>query len=314
MQVVKGFVGIKSMKFSEIPSFFFCQEKNEKSNNPFEMPLGGKKGRHSNVPQKNCRIGFIQNEIPLGQPQNAAHALLARISKLLCDQPDLILLPEVFLGGPPTLPERAAYAQIHTDFAGRLGELARHSGTFFYGSVIERGQNGNFFNTALLIGPNGKPQKYRKAHLFKFDGEHRSLAAGNTATVMTTPWGKAAPLVCYDIRFPELLRAQTFSGARFALVCAQWPKARQSHWEALLRARAIENQVFVFACNRVGTKRELKFAGGSCVISPWGDTLLRLGESRRSGVCDVDLTLVETTRARYPFLQDAKKRRIRFDI
>lgn len=260
------------------------------------------------------KIAFVQHGIEEGNPRDTARRLLRRISQALVGAPELVMLPEVFLGGPGRKAELPEYARLHADFASELGEISRREGTHFYGSVIED-KGGVFYNTALLISPGKSvPQRYRKNHLFRFDGEHVLFGAGRESPLFTTPWGKAAPLVCYDIRFPELLRKMAFQGARFSLVSAQWPESRRQHWLALLRARAIENQIFMIACNRTGVKKNLTYSGDSCVVSPWGDFLHSQTRGRKIGACKIDLGLVESVRKKYPFLDDADRRRIRFDI
>lgn len=260
------------------------------------------------------KISFIQHDIENGNPDRTAERLIERISQSLAIRPALIMLPEVFLGGPSQKIELPEYARLHSEFVNGLQRLANAGNTCFYGSIIEN-RSGRFFNTAIFIAPgNSKPQSYRKNHLFHFDNEHKLFSAGRKSPLFKTPWGEAAPLVCYDIRFPELLRKMTLQGARFSLVCAQWPESRREHWLALLRARAIENQIFVLACNRTGVKKNMTYSGDSCVISPWGEFLHLQKRARKVGTYDVDLSLVEKVRRDYPFLNDANRRRIRFDI
>ena len=84
------------------------------------------------------------------------------------------------------------------------------------------------------------------------------------------PWGCAGLAICYDLRFPELFRRYALEGARLLILPAAWPHPRRMHWRTLLRSRAIENQWFVAACNRVGTTEDVSFFGASAVIDPWG--------------------------------------------
>ncbi len=98
-----------------------------------------------------------------------------------------------------------------------------------------------------------------------------------------------------------------------ALVCAQWPVARVDHWLTLLRARAIENQIFVLACNCRGKKRDMVFKGHSCVISPWGEILFLL-KGKSFGFFDVDLNQVALIRKKYPFFKDALKNKFHYEI
>jgi omega-amidase len=262
---------------------------------------------------KILNVGLLQFAIEQDKILANAKKLLRSLDTILQKKIDLIVLPEVFLGGPKAASEMQATARVYQDIISELQARAKDSSCAFYGSIIESNKK-TFYNSSLYINDAGRVQAvYRKNHLFRFDNEHKRFGAGSKSDVITTRWGKIAPQICYDIRFPELLRKMTFQGAKLALVCAQWPSSRREHWLTLLRARAIENQIFVIACNRRGRKNALTFSGDSCVISPWGDFLLQAQE-KSFATCQVDLSLVETVRAQYPFLKDAAKRRIRFDI
>ena len=112
--------------------------------------------------------------------------------------------------------------------------------------------------------------------------------------------------ICYDLRFPELFRRYALDHARIILVPAEWPHPRREHWRTLLRARAIENQCFIAACNRVGTTGANTFFGASAVIDPWGEALMEGGEAAMLLTVTVDLGLVDTVRQRIPVFADRR--------
>jgi omega-amidase len=112
--------------------------------------------------------------------------------------------------------------------------------------------------------------------------------------------------ICYDLRFPELFRRYALAGARLILVPAEWPHPRRAHWQTLLRARAIENQCFVAACNRVGITGNSTFFGASAVIDPWGEALVEGGETELILTATIDLSLVDTVRKRIPVFEDRR--------
>ena len=120
------------------------------------------------------------------------------------------------------------------------------------------------------------------------------------------PWGCAGLAICYDLRFPELFRRYALEGARLMILPAAWPHPRRMHWRTLLRSRAIENQCFVAACNRVGTADDVSFFGSSAVIDPWGETLIEGGETEALLTVRIDLDTVEATRAKIPIFADRR--------
>ena len=256
------------------------------------------------ISRSKVRIGFIQSAPLENDPEGNAKTLLSAIKKLAVKKPDLILIPEFFLGGSKPLAFRPKLAALYARTLDELKTLAKNYGVGIYGSLLEK-VGPKYHNTAVLIGPKGEElARYRKIHLFQHDDEHKLVSAGATPVLVDTPWGSCALLICYDLRFPELLRSLTLQGAQFALVCAQWPTARADHWLTLIKARAIENQVFVFAVNRTGEKRGSPFPGLSSAVSPWGDSILQMRQ-QKSGLCFANLSEVTRIRKMFPVLKDA---------
>lgn len=132
------------------------------------------------------------------------------------------------------------------------------------------------------------------------------FSAGEESRVIDTVFGKVGLATCYDIRFPELFRELTKNGAEIILVTAEFPAPRDNHWKVLLQARAIENQVFVIAVNRVGRDKRQEYFGKSMVIDPWGEILLEGGNSEEILSCEVDISLVSKIRNEFPVLSDSK--------
>ena len=116
-------------------------------------------------------------------------------------------------------------------------------------------------------------------------------------------------VICYDIRFPEWLRVHALAGAKVLFVSAQWPTPRIDHWKILLQARAIENQCFVIAVNRISRKPE-NFNGQSMVIEPWGEVLWTGAEDEELAVIDVDFSKVDEVRTRIPVYDDDSKQKV----
>ncbi len=193
-------------------------------------------------------------------------------------------------------------------------DLAREHGVWLLGGTFPEAIPGDtrVHNTSVLVGPNGNVEAvYRKIHLFDValgDGadftESATVAPGKEVVVAPTPFGGVGLSVCYDLRFPELYRAQATQGAR--LLCVPAAFARETgkdHWEVLLRARAIENQAFVFApaqCGRHNPERASH--GRSLIVDPWGLVVARAGDRPGVVTAECDLEDLERIRAQLPAL------------
>ncbi|WP_313639937.1 carbon-nitrogen family hydrolase, partial [Paenibacillus sp.] len=147
---------------------------------------------------------------------------------------------------------------------------------------------------------------YNKLHLFQLMNEHLYLQPGEDKGLFTLEGTLCAGLICYDIRFPEWVRAHTAQGAEILFISAEWPLSRLSHWRALLISRAIENQCYVVACNRAGSDPANIFAGHSMIIDPWGDILCEASEAEEILTGDIDLHKVREIRAQIPIFADRR--------
>lgn len=182
-----------------------------------------------------------------------------------------------------------------------LSDLARRLGCWVAGATVEcepaRGRpvsGPRFRNVSLLFGPYGEREaRYQKIHPFSYGGEDRVFTRGNDLVTVQAEGWILQPTVCYDLRFPELYRAGSLRGVHLILVQANWPEARQAHWETLLRARAIENQAFVAGVNCTGSQDSLAFAGGSMLVSPKGEVVIQAGDAEgvSRGRADLDACL-----------------------
>ncbi|MDY6834055.1 MAG: nitrilase-related carbon-nitrogen hydrolase [Chloroflexota bacterium] len=175
--------------------------------------------------------------------------------------------------------------------------ISEREGDIIYNSLAV------FDNTGKLAG------KYRKTHLFTADpiNEDQHLRAGNSYEIIDIASMKLGLMICYDIRFPEMSRHLVRKGSTVLVVCSAWPFPRQHHWRILTLARAIENQCYVVATNRVGTDGSTTFCGSSCVIDPKGD-ILTLGTENSSEllITDIDQEQVYLTRQSHPTLNDRR--------
>jgi predicted amidohydrolase len=130
------------------------------------------------------------------------------------------------------------------------------------------------YNASYVVESNGDVVgKYRKIHLFSLTGEPDRFERGRAPVVCETSIGRLGIEICYDLRFPELSRRLALDGAEILCFSALWPVPRIEHWSLLLRSRAIENQLFVIACNGCGTEGTTQYGGASAIVSPTGTVL-----------------------------------------
>ncbi len=167
-------------------------------------------------------------------------------------------------------------------------------------------------NVASVISAAGDVLgQYAKVHLFSPGGEAGVYRAGDSLTVVPVPaadgvW-KVCPLICYDLRFPELFRVAALAGAEVFVVGASWPAVRAHHWRALTIARAIENQAFVVACNRVGHDPHSSYVGGSLIVGPDGTVLAEAGDAPCVLTANADRAELLRWRDKFPALRDAHR-------
>jgi len=218
----------------------------------------------------------------------------------------LIVLPEMFATGFSM--NVAGIAEPEDGPTHRfLAELAAQYKSAVVGGVVTRAADGRGLNQAVAFDPTGKLlARYSKIHPFSFAGETKHYAGGNG--VVLFEWGgfKIAPFVCYDLRFPEVFRHATRQGAELLLAIANWPEARDSHWRALLPARAIENQCYLVGVNRVGTDPHVRYAGHSVVLDPKGEPIAKGGSQPEVLGAVIEREPLVTYREKFPALHDVR--------
>ena len=217
---------------------------------------------------------------------------------------NLAVLPEMWSSGfsYKNLNELALRTQGIVE---ELLVLSRKLKLVIVGSMPE--PNGNkVFNTIYVVDNGAVAGVYRKIHLFSLLGEDKAFDGGDRWLLADTSIGKVGVIICYDLRFPELSRRLAVEGAQVICVPAQWPKPRQEHWRTLLRARAIENQLFVVSCNACGVIGKLDFFGMSMIIDPKGELLGEMGELEGEIVAPLDLQAMIDWRAQIPCFNDRK--------
>lgn len=236
-------------------------------------------------------------------------ASFAKVRALLASHPpvrgSLIILPEMFATGfscdvAKTLEPITGETEVF------LRELAREHDCAVLGGVVTPGKDGRGRNQALAIAPDGSElARYTKQQPFSLGGEADVHERGQAPVVFEWSGLKISPLICYDLRFPELARAAVKLGAEVLIYIAAWPVKRHHHWISLLQARAIENQACVIGVNRTGTDPHFSYNGRSLVVDPHGIIIADAGEREQVLRAGMDADVIRDWRAQFPALKDA---------
>ncbi|MDX1613033.1 MAG: carbon-nitrogen family hydrolase [Candidatus Promineifilaceae bacterium] len=252
------------------------------------------------------RISLGQMDVKLGAPDANLATARTLAAEAARRESDLLVLPELWSSGYDLSRAARHAAVLDEGIFAESAALAREFGLFVLGSCLSA-LDGGYGNTAVLFAPNGRAlADYSKIHLFGLMEEDQYLTPGDRLVVVESAGGRFGLAICYDLRFPELFRAYALAGADLILLPAEWPHPRLAHWRVLLRARAIENQCFVVACNRVGTSGETTFCGHSAIVGPWGETVVEGGEEAELLTADIELSAVARARRRLPLLPDRR--------
>ncbi len=248
-------------------------------------------------------VAGVQPDIAWEQPDANLRQADEAVARAAADGARLVVLPEMFATG---FSMNAPAMARHADPIGRwLAEAARRHGVWVLAGLAVPGE-ARPRNEARLVDPEGQLRAaYHKVHPFTLAREHEHFEAGGALATVEVEGVRVTPLVCYDLRFPELFRAAAARTDLFVVV-ANWPEARRAHWRALLHARAIENQAYVLGVNRVGEGDRLRYVGDSVLHDPLGEAVATAAAQpgRVQGV--VDAAVVRDVRARYSFLADRR--------
>ena len=223
------------------------------------------------------KAAAVQFNLQLGDVDANIESALAGVEQAAAAGAQLAVLPEMWSTGYDYR-RLADLAERTPGVIERLCSVSKTHGIVLVGSLPEK-QGDKLYNMATVIDNGEVKGAYRKLHMFSTMGEDRFLSPGDSTLVVDTTVGRIGVAICYDLRFPELFRRMALDGAELICVPAEWPKPRQEHWRTLLRARAIENQLFIAAANCCGVQGKLDFFGMSLLISARGDVLAEAGET-----------------------------------
>lgn len=254
------------------------------------------------------KVSMIQMDIIHKSPKENREKIKQLVADAMKDNPDLIILPETCTTGFT----KSVFENIDLYLENEEGETIslfkdlakKHSINIVTGSIPEK-YGRKCYNTVFYINREGKIlSKYRKIHLFTPANEDAAFENGERMPVFETEFGKIAMMTCYDIRFVELSRIYALSGADIIIIVANFPNPKVNHWRTLIQARAIENQLYIFACNRVGEVEKDSYFGHSLVVDPWGDIVVEGDDSEKVISTNINLKKINEVRNIVPMYVD----------
>lgn len=246
------------------------------------------------------KYAIYQMDIIAGKPSENRKKVKDWVKRTMTSwSPDILVLPEMWTTGYTLSVLEDLAEDGGRDTVPFLKELAERFKVNIIGGSVANKKNDGIYNSSYVVNRMGEViYEYDKIHLVPMLDEHLYLKGGKEkARVFELDGIKMGLIICYDLRFPELSRELALKGAEVLHVVAEWPTARLEHWCALQKARAIENQMFVVSCNRVGCHDNVEFAGMSMIIDPWGN-VLSIGSDRSEETIVNEVSLELTAKVR----------------
>ena len=222
-----------------------------------------------------------------------------------CTNTDLVVYPEMTLTGFTMESQKVKEDELSSETITFFKEQAKkYKVSIAFGVVLSKGEKAT--NNLVVVSEQGVLATYAKIHPFSYAGEDNYYQAGDELKKLTIGGATIGLTICYDLRFPELYQAYS-KDCSVILNIANWPERRVSHWRALNKARAIENQVFMIAVNRIGTDgKGLQYVFSSHIVSPYGEELKGTSLSEEVVVYELNLEAVAQYRAGFPVKNDRK--------
>ena len=247
------------------------------------------------------RVALVQFQVRTGEWDANRQRALELIESI--EPGTLVVLPELWGCGFAGA-DLARLAGRTPALLEELTGLAAGRDLVIAGSLPEPRPEGRPVNTLFVVDGQGVRGRYRKQHLFRAWDEDRWFQPGTDPRPVPAAGGLLGPLVCFDLRFPDLARRHCLRGASLLVVSAQWPLARIDQWRILARARAVENQCFLVAANSRGREGEIQFGGHSLVVGPDGGVVAEAGEGEEVVIADLDWSAAALARSRFRTVGD----------
>lgn len=235
----------------------------------------------------------------VGDVETNRSKALSLIKRAIQVDAKIVVLPEACNTG--LIPENYETVGRAEDELDLILKLSERKDILIVAGVVER-EVSKLYNTVCIVYRGEILGRYRKILPFPLTDERKYFTPGKEIKVFETPFGKIGVMICYEIRFPEISRTLMKMGAEIIAVPAEFPSERIEHWKTLIKARAIENQLYVIATNCVD--EEGIYSGHSAIVDPHGNILNEAGEYQEIIFSKIDLDEVSKCRKNYPFLDD----------
>jgi len=248
------------------------------------------------------KVAVAQTDVKIGDKESNLKKASEVVSEAAKQGADFVCLPEYFSTGGAFEQFSELGEPIPGDTIDKLGAIAKENGVHMVTSILE-GAEDKLYNAAVILGPNGELlAKQRKIHLFL--EEKTCVSNGADFAIADTKFGKVGLMVCYDAIFPEVSRKLALQGADIIFVPANWPDPFSALWCLATSARALDNQAWLVAANRVGTDGKFTYFGKSRVVNPYGDSVVEAGESEEIITATIDPKVTEGFKNIVDFMKD----------
>jgi len=251
--------------------------------------------------QNQLKVFLLQTNLVWENPIENRRLLNDKINTIAMDI-DLIVLPEMFTSGF-TMNASEVAETMDGETISWLKTKAKEKQAAIVGSLVIL-ENDNYYNRLVFVEPSGNIIQYDKRHTFTLAGEHKVYTAGIEKVTLDYKGWKICPLICYDLRFP--VWARNVEDYDLLLYVANWPKVRVSAWDALLKARAIENMSYCIGVNRVGLDgNNYEYTGHSAAYDALGNRIDTIEESKEAiEIVTLEKEHIKTYREKLGFLKD----------
>ncbi len=248
------------------------------------------------------KIALIQFDT-LWEDKEANLDYVSNQIKLLPQDVDLVILPEMFTTGFSMIPERSAELENGPTFQ-TLQQLAVNNKVAITASWITEDEE-QYYNRLYFIYPDGSYETYNKRHLFTLAGEQNVYEPGTDKLIVSYKGWNICPLICYDLRFPVYSRIVD-ENYDLLIYVASWPERRIYAWDSLLKARAIENMSYVVAVNRCGSDPSgVNYSGHSQVLDPLGHYIIEPITGSSTPIIELNKNTLSEARLKFNFLKDS---------
>jgi len=254
----------------------------------------------------------VQMKIDITRPEDNLAAGLSHIREACDSGAKIIVMPEMWITGLHPDIVNSPFVEKTPDIIEKICSIAReysviiNAGSFAFRDGAGCGPDRRVFNRAYIIDGAGRVcGTYDKIQVFTKNNEDAYTRPGSSVSVIDAGGIKIAPFICFDIRFPELFRIAAMNGAELITVSSQFPASRINHWNAMMPARAVENQCYVLASNICGHDGLLALGGNSMAVSHDGEVLNNCLADEGIGFAGIDLELARSYRSKFPFISEA---------